>query len=203
MNPLLAKNGIQTTTPNTVDDGRAVKLDSKSRIAQLQAQITAQLANKPNLAALTSQSVDDKNKGLKPTPLILNAEGRTVDQSGKEVQLIQRMPTLKANIRAQKKEQFIKLNHEKQSTGLPEVTFQDARLNMKAAVRPKRNFKFHEKGTFESIGQKIRTKVSMILLKRNLIAKYFGDYSFRLSSSCYKRRLHKKLKKPASAQLLD
>ena len=91
--------------------------------------------------------------------MILNAEGRTVDQSGKEVQLIQRMPTLKANIRAQKKEQFIKLNHEKQTAGTSDDNFVDNRLEAKLPVRQRRGFKFHEKGTFESIGVKLRTKV--------------------------------------------
>lgn len=31
----------------------------------------------------------------KPTPLILDEKGRTVDASGKEVELTHRMPTLK------------------------------------------------------------------------------------------------------------
>lgn len=93
--------------------------------------------------------------------MILNAEGRTVDQSGKEVQLIQRMPTLKANIRAQKKEQFIKLNHEKQSTSTSEQKFVDIRLDAKGPARARKVFKFHEKGTFESIGNKLRTKVKI------------------------------------------
>jgi len=101
----------------------------------------------------------------------LNAEGRTVDQSGKEVQLIQRMPTLKANIRAQKKEQFIKLNHEKQSTSTTEVKFVDPRLDIKGPVRAKRGFKFVEKGTFESIGQKIRTKAQLELLQKEIAQK--------------------------------
>lgn len=116
-------------------------------------------------------SPDDKSKFLRPTPLILNAEGRTVDQSGKEVQLIQRMPTLKANIRAQKKEQFVKLNHEKQSGSSAEKEFVDNRLDIKAPVRQKRAFKFVEKGTFESIGQKIRTKAQLELLQKEIAQK--------------------------------
>ena len=109
-----------------------------------------------------------KGSSLKPTPLILNAEGRTVDQSGKEVQLIQRMPTLKANIRAQKKEQFVKLTHEKQTTSTAEAKFQDTRLDIKAPIRTRRAFHFHEKGTFETIGQKIRTKATLDLLQKEI-----------------------------------
>ena len=101
----------------------------------------------------------EKSKTGKPTPLILNAEGRTVDSSGNVVELIQRMPTLKANIRVQKKEQFIKLKQEKQTDDTSEHKFFDMRVALKSAVRPKRGFKFHEKGTFESLGQKLRTKV--------------------------------------------
>lgn len=42
----------------------------------------------------------------KPTPLILDEEGRTVDRSGKAVKLTQIAPTLKANIRAKKRQEF-------------------------------------------------------------------------------------------------
>ena len=101
----------------------------------------------------------EKSKTGKPTPLILNAEGRTVDSSGNVVELIQRMPTLKANIRVQKKEQFIKLKQEKQTDDTSEHKFFDSRVALKSAVRSKRSFRFHEKGTFESLGQKLRTKV--------------------------------------------
>ncbi len=110
---------------------------------------------------------DEKSKVGKPTPLILNAEGRTVDMSGKEVQLIQRMPTLKANIRAQKKEQFIKLNQEKQSDDSSDHKFYDQRVSLKSAIRQKRGFRFHEKGTYELLAQKLRTKVFIHFL--NLI----------------------------------
>ncbi|KAH9526498.1 U4/U6 small nuclear ribonucleoprotein Prp3, variant 2 [Dermatophagoides farinae] len=112
------------------------------------------------------------NKTMRPTPLILNAEGRTVDQTGKEVQLIQRMPTLKANIRAQKKEQFIKLNHEKQSSlSSTEQKFIDTRLESKAPVRARKTFRFHDKGTFESIGNKIRIKAQLELLQKDIAQK--------------------------------
>ena len=107
----------------------------------------------------TFSDTSDKSKTGKPTPLILNAEGRTVDSSGNVVELIQRMPTLKANIRVQKKEQFIKLKQEKQTDDSSEHSFFDQRVSLKSAVRSKRSFKFHEKGTFESLGNKLRTKV--------------------------------------------
>lgn len=89
--------------------------DVNSRIAELQARIQAQLVSNPTLSlpglpvgvpvgtppspAAAAKPVGEQSK---PTPLILDAEGRTVDQSGKEVHLTQRIPTLKANIRAKK-----------------------------------------------------------------------------------------------------
>ncbi|OTF75196.1 U4/U6 small nuclear ribonucleoprotein Prp3-like protein [Euroglyphus maynei] len=153
-------------------------IDSKARIAQLRAQIQARFSNSLGAIQSSETSNNDRtnhlnhNRTVRPTPLILNAEGRTVDQSGKEVQLIQRMPTLKANIRAQKKEQFIKLNHEKQSSvATAEQKFIDTRLESKAPVRTKKIFRFHEKGTFESIGNKIRTKAQLELLQKDIAQK--------------------------------
>ena len=49
----------------------------------------------------------------RPTPLILDSEGRTVDAAGRTIQLSQRQPTLKANIRAQKRAQFKQIVQEK------------------------------------------------------------------------------------------
>ncbi|KAH9410411.1 U4/U6 small nuclear ribonucleoprotein Prp3 [Tyrophagus putrescentiae] len=164
---LLPTSLTQVKTEPAEDTSAMAKLDSKARIALLTAQIQARMANQ----TLVNPNPDDKGKPLRPTPLILNAEGRTVDQSGKEVQLIQRMPTLKANIRAQKKEQFVKLNHEKQSGSSAEVKFVDNRLDIKAPVRQKRGFKFVEKGTFETIGQKIRTKAQLELLQKEIAQK--------------------------------
>lgn len=81
------------------------------------------------------------------------------------------MPTLKANIRAKKKEQFVKLTHEKQSTSAADEKFLDSRLDIKAAVRSKRAFKFVEKGSIESIGQKIRIKAQLELLQKEIAEK--------------------------------
>jgi len=47
----------------------------------------------PNLARLPRPTVQEK-----PAPLILNSEGRTVDITGKEVQLTHVVPTLKVSL---------------------------------------------------------------------------------------------------------
>lgn len=52
---------------------------------QLQARIKSQLSSKPDLLKPASSSIG-------PTPLILDAEGRTVDSSGKAIQLVPRVP---------------------------------------------------------------------------------------------------------------
>ena len=57
----------------------------------------------------------------KPTPLILDEQGRTVDATGKEIELTHRMPTLKANIRAVKREQFKQQLKEKPSEDMGQL----------------------------------------------------------------------------------
>lgn len=178
------KRSIQTEAASATDnsnekqmDSSESSIDSKARIAQLRAQIQARFSNSMGAIKSNDDANNDRtglnhNKTMRPTPLILNAEGRTVDQTGKEVQLIQRMPTLKANIRAQKKEQFIKVNHEKQSSlSSTEQKFIDTRLESKAPVRARKTFRFHDKGTFESIGNKIRTKAQLELLQKDIAQK--------------------------------
>lgn len=142
----------------------APTLDSKARIAQLTAQIQARLANRPNIQVAEPAA----EKVSKPAPLILNAEGRTVDVSGKEVQLVQRMPTLKANIRAQKREQFVKITSEKPQDDHEHSAFFDNRVEAKPATRAKRHFKFHDKGTFEQIAHRERTKAQLEQLQKGI-----------------------------------
>ena len=138
----------------------------KTRLAELRAQLQAKYSNRANL--LLNNTSSDSNKFNKPAPLILNAEGKTVDVTGKEVQLIHRMPTLKANIRAQKKEQFVKLNQEKSSEDSSENLFFDSRVEMKVPQRTKRTFQFHEKGTFESLANKLRAKAQLEKLQKEI-----------------------------------
>ncbi|KAI1280673.1 U4/U6 small nuclear ribonucleoprotein Prp3 [Halotydeus destructor] len=127
-----------------------VIVDSKTRIAQLQAQIQARLASRPTI----DKVMVDESKANKPAPLILNAEGRTVDVTGKE-----------------KREQFTKISNEKQSEDKTDSAFFDARVDAKTAVRAKRSFKFHEKGTFESLAHRLRTKAQLEKLNKEIAEK--------------------------------
>ena len=156
------KRQLTESTPQVKPSIEGV--DNKARIAQLTAQIQARMANRPNLEALQQNS---ESKSAKPAPLILNSEGRTVDVTGKEVQLIQRMPTLKANIRAQKREQFVKISSEK-TQEKEDSSFFDGRVDAKNAVRPKRNFKFVEKGTYEALGHRVRSKAKLEKLETEI-----------------------------------
>lgn len=66
-----------------------------------------------------------KEESSHPKSLILDESGRTVDAAGRAIQLTNRMPTLKANIRAKKAEQF---KIEKPSEDLNESKYYDPRV---------------------------------------------------------------------------
>lgn len=138
--------------------------ENKARIAQLTAMIQARLSSKPTL--LTNWKPDD-TKQHKPAPLILDSEGRTLDMTGKEVHLTHHMPTLKANIRAQKRAQF-KMSQEKVMEELYEQKFYDPRVSAKNFQRPRKGFKFHEKGKFEQLAQRLRTKAQLEKLQEEI-----------------------------------
>lgn len=66
-----------------------------------------------------------KEDASHPRALILDQSGRTVDAAGRAIQLTSRMPTLKANIRAKKAEQF---KIEKPTEDLNESKYFDPRV---------------------------------------------------------------------------
>ncbi|XP_069551979.1 U4/U6 small nuclear ribonucleoprotein Prp3 [Brachyistius frenatus] len=162
-------------------------IEKARKAAELQARIQSQLAMKPgilgalgntgphNLVALANlhamgiapPKVEAKEVN-KPTPLILDDKGRTVDASGKEVELTHRMPTLKANIRAVKREQFRQQLKEKPGEDLESTSYFDQRVFITPAQRPRRGFKFHDQGRFEKIAQRIRTKAQLERLQNEI-----------------------------------
>ncbi|MBN3315882.1 PRPF3 protein, partial [Atractosteus spatula] len=161
-------------------------IEKARKAAELQARIQSQLAMKPgilgalgsgtnNLVALANLHAMgiappkvEAREVSKPTPLILDELGRTVDASGKEVELTHRMPTLKANIRAVKREQFKQQLRERPSDDLESTSYYDTRVPLPPAQRPKRGFKFHDKGRFEKIAQRIRTKAQLEKLQMEI-----------------------------------
>uniref|UniRef100_A0A8C1XKU5 U4/U6 small nuclear ribonucleoprotein Prp3 n=1 Tax=Cyprinus carpio TaxID=7962 RepID=A0A8C1XKU5_CYPCA len=169
-------------------------IEKARKAAELQAKIQSTLAMKPgilgalgntgphNLVALANlhamgiappfiilaYSKVEPREVTKPTPLILDELGRTVDASGKEVELTHRMPTLKANIRAVKREQFRQQLKEKPSDDLESTSYFDPRVAIIPAQRAKRGFRFHEQGRFEKIAQRIRTKAQLEKLQMEI-----------------------------------
>uniref|UniRef100_A0A674PPZ1 U4/U6 small nuclear ribonucleoprotein Prp3 n=1 Tax=Takifugu rubripes TaxID=31033 RepID=A0A674PPZ1_TAKRU len=162
-------------------------IEKARKAAELQARIQSQLSMKPgilgalgntgphNLVALANlhamgiapPKVEAKEV-TKPTPLILDDKGRTVDATGKEIELTHRMPTLKANIRAVKREQFRQQLKEKPGEDLESTSYFDNRVTLNQAQRPRKGFKFHEQGRFEKIAQRIRTKAQLERLQNEI-----------------------------------
>jgi len=145
----------------------------KERLAQLQAQIQARFGTPTINNQLNAfNNLIQEKKPSKPAPLILDSEGRTVDAEGNEVKLIKRVPTLKANIRVQKKDEIIKpvtkgidtrLNNDEASS-----SFFDQRLQLKMPVRARKGLVFHEKGKFEAMAETIRKKAKLELLQKGI-----------------------------------
>ncbi|OCT66486.1 hypothetical protein XELAEV_18042736mg [Xenopus laevis] len=171
---------------NTIQPSQAATfmndaIEKARKAAELQARIQAQLSLKPGLVGNTNMvglanlhamgiappKVELKDQS-KPTPLILDDQGRTVDAMGKEIELTHRMPTLKANIRAVKREQFKLQLKEKPSDDLEANTFFDSRVSIASSQRQRRLFKFHEKGKFEKIAQRLRTKSQLEKLQSEI-----------------------------------
>ncbi|XP_075240333.1 U4/U6 small nuclear ribonucleoprotein Prp3-like isoform X2 [Convolutriloba macropyga] len=110
-----------------------------------------------------------KPKEQMPGPLLLDDEGQTVNATtGEKLALTPRLPTLKANIRAKKHEEFKQLlsstmskkeSSENRSESSPHF---DPRVDLKPSLRqPRRNFKFHEAGKFEAMAKKIKMKAQL------------------------------------------
>ncbi|XP_061109847.1 U4/U6 small nuclear ribonucleoprotein Prp3-like isoform X1 [Conger conger] len=161
-------------------------IEKARKAAELQARIQSQLAQRPatlgpvlggahNLVALANLHAMgiapprvEAREVTKPTPLILDELGRTVDAAGKEVELTHRMPTLKANIRAVKREQFRQQLKERPGEDLESTSYFDQRVNIAPPQRPRKGFKFHEQGRFEKIAQRIRTKAQLERLQMEI-----------------------------------
>lgn len=136
-------------------EAEADPTDKQRKIAELQARIQRKLAG----AALPPR----------PAPLILDREGRTVDVSGRQVQLTHVAPTLKANIRAKRREEF----RAQLAAGVTEEggeggSWQDARLPARPPARARRALRFHEPGRFVQLAERIRMKAQLEKLQNEI-----------------------------------
>ncbi|XP_067941483.1 U4/U6 small nuclear ribonucleoprotein Prp3-like [Watersipora subatra] len=148
-------------------------MDKAKKAAELQARIQ-QTWKLPQMATLANTvklppSAANGAPSSKPTPLILDEHGRTVDASTGEVVEMKTayVPTLKANIRAKRREQF-KTAIEKPPDEISDSKYFDPRVSITSASRQKRGFKFHEKGKFETQAQKLRTKAQLERLQHEI-----------------------------------
>lgn len=149
----LASQKLRPTNPE--DAERAKK------IADLQAQIRAKLSG--SLSAIIPQVQE------KPKPLILDEEGRTVDKAGRAISIPTLAPTLKANIRAKKKEIFNKASQPTEKMYEDETQkFFDDRIAAKSAFRNKRALRFHEPGKFQQMAERMRMKSQLEKLQNEI-----------------------------------
>uniref|UniRef100_A0A1A8NMY7 U4/U6 small nuclear ribonucleoprotein Prp3 n=1 Tax=Nothobranchius rachovii TaxID=451742 RepID=A0A1A8NMY7_9TELE len=179
--------GASSIAPSQAASFMNDAIEKARKAAEVQARIQSQLAMKPGILGTLGNTVPHNLVALanlhamgiappkveikeanKPTPLILDDKGRTVDASGKEIELTHRMPTLKANIRAVKREQFRQQLKEKPGEDLESTSYFDQRVLATAAQRTRRTFRFHEPGRFEKIAQRVRTKAQLERLQNEI-----------------------------------
>lgn len=140
-------------------------VERAKKIAMLQAQIKAKLSG--TLSAFIPPPAAEAQE--KPKPLILDEQGRTVDNSGRAISIPTLAPTLKANIRAKKKESFTKGVHSNDRQQDDQASkFVDDRINTKPAIRTKRNLRFHEPGKFQQMAEKLRMKAQLEKLQNEI-----------------------------------
>lgn len=159
--PILESTDL-TAVGSVYNQGFLSKQDSDKakRIAALQAKILQK----------SGQLLPNVPKPDKPVPLILNESGKMVDSTGKEIQLTHALPTLKANIRAKKREEFNKaqIQDSKAYDEFQETHFFDNRIEVKPFQRGKRALKFHEQGKFVEMARRIRMKAQLEKLQNEI-----------------------------------
>ncbi|KAL1122459.1 hypothetical protein AAG570_002790 [Ranatra chinensis] len=148
-----------TLSQTTVPAMQRATDDKAKKIALLQAQIKNKLTSGV-LGGLLDGSTSG-NQMDRPTPLILDSEGRTVDSTGKEVQLTHIVPTLKANIRAKKREQFRAQLQEKPAEEMSEAKFFDPRISARPNIRNRKSLRFNEPGKFQQMADRMRMKAQL------------------------------------------
>ncbi|CAF3717455.1 unnamed protein product [Rotaria sp. Silwood1] len=150
---------------------------AQQRLAELKGRIANQLGN------LLPIPTEDRDR---PVHVTIDKEGRTIDSvTGEVLQIPSRIPTLKANLRVQKKD-IIKQEHPKikqhkevamEHPGLDaSAAHFDARIGTHPAVRNRRQLVFNKKGKYEEIANRQRAKAKLEKLQQEIsqIAKKTG-----------------------------
>lgn len=145
------------------------EIERAKKIADLQAQIRAKLSGIGSQTGTIGGTILPPQVQEKPKPLILDEEGRTVDTTGRTISLPTLAPTLKANIRAKKKEIFNKASQPAERSYEEEgQKFVDERIVAKSAMRTKRSLRFHEPGKFQQMAERMRMKSQLEKLQNEI-----------------------------------
>lgn len=108
-------------------------------------------------------------------PLLLDNEGRAIDMTGKQLLFPQHQPTLKANIRAQKraelKQQDKKLNEEPLVNKYFDHRLAPTTILKKGVERKKKALKFNEPGKFVQLAHKQRMQAQLLKLQQEIADK--------------------------------
>lgn len=161
--PILAsvpQIGLPVAMANQVLAAKPEDSERAKKIAELQAQIRAKLSG--SLANIIPPVQE------KPKPLILDEEGRTVDKTGRAISIPTVTPTLKANIRAKKREVFSKNQINEKALTEETIKFFDDRIAAKPAIRTKRSLRFHEPGKFQQMAERLRMKAQLEKLQNEI-----------------------------------
>lgn len=156
---------VQLATQKLRPSATPEEMERAKKIADLQAQIRAKLSgiNSQTVGILPPQTQE------KPKPLILDDEGRTVDKTGRTISIPTLAPTLKANIRAKKKEIFNKASQPADRAFEDDTQrFVDDRIVAKPAMRNKRALRFHEPGKFQQMAERMRMKAQLEKLQNEI-----------------------------------
>merc|ERR1712223_1614140 len=155
-------------------------LNPMESIAALQARINSRMEKMVGPIAPPPEKMTDIESGAgvggagptlhtdRPGALILDDKGRTVDAAGQQITLSQHIPTLKANLRAKKREET-KDKEPSAAFEVDQAKFFDGRVAIKGASRPKRtSFNFVEPGQYQREGQRIRMKAQLEKLQAEI-----------------------------------
>uniref|UniRef100_A0A914VA59 Pre-mRNA-splicing factor 3 domain-containing protein n=1 Tax=Plectus sambesii TaxID=2011161 RepID=A0A914VA59_9BILA len=158
--------------PAEAEKYMALTMEKQSRANELRAKI----ANRFSAISTLPSAIAAVSALTKPTPLLLDNTGRQIDPLGNEFQVPKQTPTLKANIRAEKRELFRRAQLEVEQPAKPAPSADDAdapgyldpRLSQRGAMRQRRQFKFHERGEFEQLANKQRAKAKLEKLQAEI-----------------------------------
>ncbi|CAG7674038.1 unnamed protein product [Allacma fusca] len=147
--------------------------DKARKLAELKEQINIKIAS--GMIKGKAATAEELAAPSKPVPLLLDNEGRAIDTAGKQLLFPTHQPTLKANIRAQKRAEFKQQTNEKpESMEFEQNKYFDDRLaptSLKARNRGKVGLKFNEPGKYVSLAQRQRMQAQLARLQQEIADK--------------------------------